>query len=330
MEPLTNKSCYLRLKENLVDDVRLFLIDESGSYTQKEALGIYYGLMNQLQTFINQGTVCLIAPFAKKEIALIIAAVISLGGIVLLGDPKLTRHDFIEQLNNNVKIDILVSFKNDSWCLKQNNQWFVLDISNEQLNVSPLLEASKDKPSFYFLTSGSTGQNKIVALSEYSFLNHLARQKSDAGKPDGISYFCLPLHHIFGCGVLLQSLVTAHTIFISNTRNYSYALDTIEKYHCTSIANVPTFFYMLIDEQKRNPRDISSLEFGVMAGGAYSKEQFEFVEKSLNITLCSSYGMTEASTVIANSPVFKPFEERMAVKSSPSKTGKSSPGLCLS
>ena len=310
MEELSNKSCYLRLKEVLVHDEELFLIDKSGCFTQKEALEIYYGYLNQLESFIKDGSVCLIAPFARKETALIIAAVISLGGIVIMGDPKMTRHTFIDQINNVVSINTLISYKEESWRIKCNDQWSNINTVREQLKVSPLLKARKDKPSFYFLTSGSTGDNKIVALSEYSFLNHLYRQKSDAGRPDGTSYFCLPLHHIFGCGVLLQALITAHKIFISDTRNYSFALEMIEKYRCTSIANVPTFFYMLIEENMKNPHDISSLQFGVMAGGAYSAEQFSSVENILGIALCSSYGMTEASTVITNSPTFKPFEER--------------------
>jgi len=310
MEEISKKSCFLRLKEALINDEERFLIDKSGYYTQKESFDIYCGYLNQLSHFIKDNGVCLLAPFIKKETPLIIAAIISLGGIVIIGDPKMTRKTFVEQISDAVSVDLLISYKNDTWCVKYKEQWFDILTKRDSLKASPLLEAKKDKPSFYFLTSGSTGDNKIVALSEYSFLNHLVRQKSDAGCIEGTSYFCLPLHHIFGCGVLLQNLITGHKIYISDTRNYSFALEAIEKYRCTSIANVPTFFYMLIEEYKKCPHDISSLKYGVMAGGAYSAEQFAYVENSLNITLCSSYGMTEASTVIANSPISEPFLER--------------------
>ena len=321
MEQITRQSCYLRLKEKLINEEGLFLIDKNGSYSQKEAFDIYCGYLNQFSLFVKENKVCLIAPYAKKETVLIVAAIISLGGIVVVGDPKMDRESFINLINGDIKIDLLISYRGDSWKIKSNDEWHDILTKQDDLKVKPLLESRIDKPSFYFLTAGTTGSSKIVALSEYSFLNHLVRQKSDLGPDEGIGYFCLPLYHVFGLGVLLQALLTGHALYVSDTRNYSYALEVIEKYRCTSIANVPTFFYMLIEESKKQNRDISSLKYGVIAGGAYSKEQFIKVEQSLNMTLCSSYGMSEASTCICNSPISSPLEERIA------GVGKPFPGV---
>lgn len=299
MKNITTESCFLRLKESLTSKNKIALIDKSGQYTQKEAFDIYCGIMNHIKNIVKRGTVCLIAPFIKKETPLIISAIVSLGGIVIIGNPKETKDSFIAQTSRFTKIDVLVHF-HKKWCFEKRGKTVVLELKREKLKVSPFLRASKTRPSFYFYTAGSTGHQRIVALSEYSLFNNIVRQKQDTGDSSSIGYLCLPLHHIFGVAAQLQYLVLGKTAYVSDTRNPDVALDIIEKYRCTTIANVPAFYYMLIDKQNKNKRNIASLKYGVIAGGSYSSEQYCFIQDQLNISLCSSYGMTEASTGITN------------------------------
>lgn len=307
MIPLTNESSYSLLKKILIGDKPL-LIDKDGFLSQKESYGLLCGLINDMKDYIKDGSTCLISSLAKKEFPLIIIAVISLGGIVTLTDDETPFNDILTTFNGLITFDVFIKYENQ-WIISNNVSKKVLSLKEQSLNCEPSLIASKEKPSFYFFTSGSTGERKVVALSEYSFVNHMIRQMSDYND-DGTSYLCLPPHHVFGIGSYLNHILTGKCAYITSSRNPEKALQIIEKYHCSFIANVPTFYYMLIEAQKNNPRDISSLKNGIIAGGGYSKEQFCYIQDNLNITLCSSYGMTEASTCITNSPVYAPLKER--------------------
>lgn len=310
MEEISNRSCFIRIKERLADNSKLLLIDKDGSYSRKQAYEIYSGLLNELSPFINKGEVCLIAPFVRKETILIAAAIISLGGIVLFGDPHITLEDYLDSIKNKTSVDVFIGFKDEKWIVTKDDQDNELSLAPQKLVKEPSYIAEKDRPSLYVLTSGSTGKSTLVAISEFAFINHIVREIDDIGQDHTCSYGCLPLNHIFGFALYLQHLIMGKTIYLSESRNPDLALDMIEKYHCSAIGNVPTFFHMLIEAQHKKPRDISSLKYGVLAGGGYTKEQFLNIEKELGILLCSSYGMTEASTVITNSPSAWPIEER--------------------
>ena len=310
MESVSNKSCFIRLKESLIDSEKTLLIDKDGLLKQKEAFNIYIGVMNELSSLIKEDDVCLIAPFLKKETIIIIAALVSIGARIIVGDPHQDLNSYLKVITNKINIDVLVGFEDDGWIIKKGDQSLVLSLSEQQLKFKPREVASLDKPSFYILTSGSTGAANLVALSEYAFINHIVRESDDMGPEHTCSYGCAPLNHIFGLALYLQHLLMGKTIYISNSRNPALALDIIEKYRCSAIGNVPTFFNMLIEEQNKKPRDISSFKYGVIAGGGYSKEQFLNIQDKLGISLCSSYGLTEACTVITNSPVKWPIEER--------------------
>jgi len=310
MEEISNKSCFLRMKENLVGNNEVLLVDKYGSYLANQSYNIYCGLLNELNSFIKKGDVCLIAPFSRKETILVVAAVVSLGGIVIVGDPYLTLEQYLKLIKGKTRIDVLLGVEDEKWTVRKKEECRPLSFNEQELKIAPSLVANKDQPSFYILTSGSTGNSNLVAISEFSFINHAIREADDIGLDHTCSYGCLPMNHIFGLTLYLQHLMLGEMVYISDSRNPELALEIIEKYQCSALANVPTFYLMLIEAQKKTPHDISSLKYGVMAGGGYSKEQFLYIQKELGISLCSSYGMTEASTVITNSPPLSPVEER--------------------
>ena len=208
----------------------------------------------------------------------------SIGARIIVGDPHQDLNSYLKVISNKINIDVLVGFEDDRWIIKKGDQSFVLSLSEQQLKFKPREVASLDKPSFYILTSGSTGAANLVALSEYAFINHIVRESDDMGPEHTCSYGCAPLNHIFGLALYLQHLLMGKTIYISNSRNPALALDIIEKYRCSAIGNVPTFFNMLIEEQNKKPRDISSFKYGVIAGGGYSKEQFLNIQDKLGIS----------------------------------------------
>lgn len=311
MEEISNKSCFLRMKERLAIPDKPLLIDKSGCYTQKQTFDVFCGVMNELKDIVSNTDICLISSTMRKETAIIVSAVLSLGAAFMLCEPHASLEDYYSSIKNRIKVKVFIDFIDEKWVVKKDNLSIVLSLKEQELRADPILHVSKDKPAFYVLTSGSTGANNIVVLSEYAYINHIVRELDDAIGPNHqCTYCCVPLNHVFGIGLPLQHMLTGNAIYISDSRNPDFALEMIEKYQCSSLPNVPTFFYMLIEALKNNPRDISSLKYGVIAGGAYTPEQFKTIERELKISLCSSYGMTEACSVITNSPPNEPLEER--------------------
>lgn len=300
MKRITRDSYFTYLSKKFVDPSKISLIDRYGELNQVQVVKVCSGIINELSSFgIKKNDVCLFSATPRKETIILIAAIISLGAIVFLKDPKVEDKAFLNDLNVKVKIKASIRFE-DGWVVKRPRKSMRLSLSEQELRVKVHKKSRKDKPSIYITTSGSSGKNKIVCLSEYSFLNHVLRQDYVSGKMPAIGYHCLPLYHIFGLEMLSIYFTSLATTYVSHTKNPESALETIEKYHCTSIANVPTFYFMLMDVQAKFPRDISSLKYGVIAGGAYSEEQFKRIEMFLGINLYSTYGLSEGCTTLSD------------------------------
>ncbi len=321
MRRITRDSYFAYLSKNFINESKVSLIDKEGELNQVQAFKVYTGIINELASFgIKKNNVCLLSASSKKETVLLIAAIISLGAIVFLKDPKIEDKKFCEDLDVSVKTKASV-FYDGGWVVKGKRKQTKLTLTEQDLKVKVHMRNRKDKASIYFPTSGSSGKNKIVCLSEYAFLNHVLRQHHCAGKMPAVGYLCLPLYHIFGLEMLSIYFTSQSAVYVSDSRNPELALDTIEKYHCTSIPNVPTFYFMLMDIQKKDPRNVSSLKYGVIAGGAYSAEQFRSIEKFFNMILVSTYGLSEGCTTLTDTISIKNSKLRS------SGVGKPFPGI---
>ena len=298
MRRILRQSYFSFLSNFLTKDNKTLLIDENGSYSKKEAFDILCGIINELHAFgIKRNNVVILSAFPRKETALIIQAIIAIGAIVFLKNPQIGLNDFLNDLDVNPEYKAHIYFDNGKWALTKRKY---LSLTRQVIRIKPHLKNRKDVASLYLTTSGSSGKNKIVALSEYTFFNHVMRQHHLAGPTNGCGYLCLPLYHIYGLEMLNIYLTSGNAVYISKSRNPEYAISIINKYRCTSIPNVPTFYFMLIDTLKKNNETIPSLKYGVIAGGSYSKEQFLEIENKLDLTLLSSYGLTEGCTTLTD------------------------------
>ena len=298
MRRISRESYYSFLSTQWKKESKTLLIDENGSYSEKESFDILCGIINELHAFgIKRNHVVILSASSRKETALIIQAIIAIGAVVFLKDPRIELKDFLNDLEVNIKYKAHLYFDDEKWFVSKRKY---LSLAPQAIQIKPHLKNRKDVPSIYLTTSGSSGKNKIVALSEYTFFNHVIRQHHAAGTTNGCGYLCLPLYHMFGLEMLNIYLTSGNAVYISKSRNPEYAISIINKYHCTSIPNVPTYYFMLIDALKKNNDSVPSLKYGVIAGGSYSKEQFLEIENKLDMTLLSTYGLTEGCTTLTD------------------------------
>ena len=163
-------------------------------------------------------------------------------------------------------------------------------------------------------TSGTTGMPKGAALSHYNIVNNArcVTDRINLTEADRLA-IPVPLYHCFGMvmGVLGAVSKGAAMIFPCEAFDAAKTLDALEKERCNAVYGVPTMFVAMLENLERNPRNLSCMRTGVMAGAPCPAEVMQRVNSVMNmgeVTIC--YGMTETSPVSFQSFVDDPTDKR--------------------
>ena len=178
------------------------------------------------------------------------------------------------------------------------------------------LEAKIDaqSPANIQFTSGTTGSPKGVVLSHYALVNN-SRQLGhrlgyDNGHLEGSNRspqeqhrICLsvPMHHCFGnvAGTICGMMHGAACVVPAPSFNGPACAATIESEKCTALYGTPTMFIDILENIRQIPRDLSSLQTGIMAGAPCPRELCKSVIAEMGMdNLCVAYGLTETSTAV--------------------------------
>ncbi len=165
-------------------------------------------------------------------------------------------------------------------------------------------------------TSGTTGSPKGATLSHYNIVNNArcVTDRINLTESDRLA-IPVPLYHCFGMvmGVIGAVSKGAAMVFPGETFDAVQTLDALSTERCTAVYGVPTMFVAMLEELEKNPRDLSTLRTGIMAGAPCPVEVMRRVNSEMNmreVTIC--YGMTETSPVSFQSFVDDPVERRCA------------------
>ncbi len=149
-------------------------------------------------------------------------------------------------------------------------------------------------------TSGTTGKPKGVELTHSNILG-VAASTAEALRltSDDRVVGVTALFHVFGLGPgVLGSLVSGSALVLQDQFGGAGSLDLIERHGATVHHGVPTLFATELHEQKSQPRDLSSLRVGLVAGAPVSDEFVSAVTESLCPELLVAYSLTEASSTV--------------------------------
>lgn len=164
----------------------------------------------------------------------------------------------------------------------------------------PLPETGEKDPAFVIFTSGSTGKSKAVVISEYGLaVNLLDTRPLGYYSTEDIALGALPLHHVFGLVLLAGTLVLEYAEFFPAKTDVPSLLACIEAQGITRMNGVPSLYLAMADQ--REGYDLRSLRCGLIAGGPVTAEQFVRIERDLNMTLISVYGMSECVGITCSS-----------------------------
>lgn len=180
-----------------------------------------------------------------------------------------------------------------------------LDSSAEQEPIDPEIA---QRVAALIYTSGTTGLPKGVMLTHRNLLFVASvSAKIRSLSPEDRMYGVLPMSHAVGLSVvLLGSLISGATLYLSPRFDPFAAITTMEKERLTVVLGAPGLFSLLVDYAKL--RGLESLKLPALriissSGAPLHPAVKAQVEKVFGMTLYNGYGVTECSPNISQAVV---------------------------
>jgi acyl-CoA synthetase (AMP-forming)/AMP-acid ligase II len=182
---------------------------------------------------------------------------------------------------------------------------------NEAALPEPVGPDAANRVAALLYTSGTTGVPKGVMLTHKNLLFIAAvSAKIRSLTPHDRLYGILPMSHAVGLSVvLLGSLLSGATLYISPRFDPVAARSAIEKDHLTVILGVPAMFGQFIEYAKM--RKLESFQFPSLriissSGAPLDSAIKAATEKLFGLVLHNGFGITECSPTIAQTRVESP------------------------
>jgi len=123
------------------------------------------------------------------------------------------------------------------------------------------------------------------------------------------------LYHVFGLTTgLMSTAVSGAALVVEDEPDAGATLDLVARHGATVHYGVPTLFVAEMTEQKRAPRDISTLRIAMLAGAPASPDLVEEIRRELCSTVLVAYSLTEmSSTVCVTRPGDSPDQRAQTV-----------------
>jgi long-chain acyl-CoA synthetase len=162
-----------------------------------------------------------------------------------------------------------------------------------KVNINP-----NDHLSYILYTGGTTGFPKGCIASHtgmVSFVNEI-RAVGEGHIADGQEVFIMvnPLFHQMAQGVILGMVLTkGNTAVLMPIPQVDAILKAIQKYKGTLFLGAPTLFRMILENDRVDLFDLSSLRYCWSGGDVLPLEVFNRWKKKFNVPIYQVYGATE-------------------------------------
>jgi long-chain acyl-CoA synthetase len=175
-------------------------------------------------------------------------------------------------------------------------------IANGMLARRP--KRGADDLAILLYTSGTTGEPKGVRLTHRNTLSNIeASVQAFEVTPDDVMLGILPLFHTFALTATMGIPLHVGATFVTQVRFIpSDALDAIEQHKVTLLVAVPTMHRVMSAMQKKSPRKVDSLRFGVAGGEPLPPRIEREFQEAFGVELVQGYGLTETSPVLTVNP----------------------------
>ena len=160
-------------------------------------------------------------------------------------------------------------------------------------------------PAALIYTSGSTGRPKASVHTHQSLLAMARNCTSDILETPGASgmgsvFLMISVMRIGALHSLLGSLLIDQPAILLPSFNPGEGLDLMEKHRCAITLSHPVLLTLLLEEQAKKPRDLSSMKMFFAGGDSVPVALQKRARTLLKLDVMEGLAMTEAGTVIRN------------------------------
>src|SRR6202162_2702193 len=303
---------------------RLALVESSGSWTYRQLAAAVEETRSWLETLgVRPGDRVMLICENCRAFAVTLLALADLGAWPVLVNARLSARE-VDEIRVHCGARRIVYTTRVSVTAREHAKRHGATIETPAslgpIGVSPRSENVEPEPidsdgpnnvAALIYTSGTTGLPKGVMLTHRNLLFIAAiSARLRSLTPDDRLYGILPMSHAVGLSVvLLGTLLSGATLYISSRFDPATARVTLEKERITVLLGAPATFAQFLQYAKF--RKIESLKFPglriISSSGAQLHASTKAdVEKLFGMPLHNGYGVTECSPTIAQTRVESP------------------------
>jgi len=171
----------------------------------------------------------------------------------------------------------------------------------------PQHKAEKQETIEMLYTGGTTGLPKGVPFANITFLESVAEQRamSEAYIPKGQDIIIQggPLFHILGQAMGLGALLSGDALILLPKVNLDGIFAQIQRNRATTFFGVPTMYRMILEHDRLDYYDLSSLKYCFCAGDVLPVEVGDRWIKKFEKPLHQGYGATETCGRVSLTPM---------------------------
>ncbi len=174
-------------------------------------------------------------------------------------------------------------------------------------SLPPLEQGDREEIIQILYTGGTTGFSKGVPYANHVLLASAVEKRSmmEPYIPKGKSVLiqCAPLFHILGEAMGIGAILAGDTLVLLPRVNLDGIFDHIERCRVTGFFGVPMMYRMILEHDRVDYYDLSSLQYCFCGGDFLPNEVAERWLKRFGIPILQGYGTTETAGSISETPM---------------------------
>ena len=194
-------------------------------------------------------------------------------------------------------------------------------LRNEKNSSLPPFHGEPEEMFEMLYTGGTTGVPKGVPFTNVLFLESVTEQRSMSERyiPKGEDVLVQggPLFHILGQAVGLGGVLSGDTLVLLPKVNLDGLFDHIERYKILTFFGVPAIYRMILDHDRLDSYDLSSLQYCFSGGDMMPQEVGERWLKKFGKPIYQGYGATETCGRVSLTPMGEEVPSGSAGKVTP-------------
>ncbi|XP_022729604.1 4-coumarate--CoA ligase-like 9 isoform X2 [Durio zibethinus] len=262
---------------------------------------------------LSQNDVAFILSPPSLHIPVLYFALMSLGIIVSPANPLGSNSEIAHQIQlskpaiafaTSQTSHKIPSLKRGTILLDSPEFLSLLTQSNIDNNTIKPVKVNQSDLAAILYSSGTTGRVKGVMMTHRNLIAMMAaihHSNTTEGNvsdkpPQSVTFFTVPLFHVFGFFMLLGAVLSADTVVLMERFEFEEMLRAVEKYKITDMPVSPPLVVAFVKSDLTKKYDLSSLQMLGCGGAPLGQEVArQFNEKFPNVLLVQGYGLTETT-----------------------------------